>query len=153
MALDTVRSKWSRLIKALMLAAFGFWYISFAVRWLSAFAWPYGRLVMITEDSHESELAFARIIFGFIYAILVALLVLLPRLSVQLRIILLALLLVPPLMIAIHLGLTCDNDQSIFNLFHCSGNKTVLKFTIITGLSGVVTAFIPFILLASKRRI
>jgi hypothetical protein len=134
------RSKLSapRIMAAVLLALFGFWYIAAGVRWLTAIAWPDGKLVLITEDTTDTTAALARLFFGIAFAIAVPAIALLVKLTPRGRSVLLACLLVPPLVLAMILGQACEADRNAAAFIHCSGNLAVFKLTMWTGISGVI---------------
>lgn len=135
-----------------MMSAFALWYISFGVRWLSGFAWPDGRFVMITEDTHEFAVAMARILFGLAFAGVTYACLTSEKLTARSRFIFLGLLLIPPLLMSILLGLTCAQNTATAFGVQCTGNAALYKLTLMTGASGLLAAAIPVILFASRTR-
>jgi hypothetical protein len=152
MILSRSKSSVARIMAAVLLALFGFWYIAAGVRWLSAIAWPDGPLVLITEDSTDMPAAFARLLFGLGYAIAVPAIALLAKLTPRGRSVLLVCLLMPPLLLAMILGQACEADRNAAAFIHCSGNLAVFKLTLWTGLSGVMGLLFVILLLKLMTR-
>jgi hypothetical protein len=102
-------------------------YFAVGVRWLTSFAWPYGRLVTVSEGT-PSDVVVGMITLGLatVYALVITVIALPTRLTRHAQMSFLLPLLITPTIVCIWLGVACDTDPTSHDIISCTGNKTRL---------------------------
>jgi hypothetical protein len=102
-------------------------YFAIGARWLTSFAWPYGRLVTVSEGT-PSDFVVGMLTLGLaaVYGIIVTLIALSPRLTRNAQMVFLLPLIITPPLVCIWIGIGCDIEGTRFGMISCTGNKTRL---------------------------
>lgn len=138
----------ARIVNAVIsvpLFVFAVWHSAFLVRFLSAPAFPYGRLVAITEDSSLSDVALIRLGLGLLFGVIVVF-VFNIRLSNVRKYSLIACLLVAPVLIAMLFGLNCDRQ------FDCLGNKRLSDLHFLFTFGALYVTLMLYLMLRKWKR-
>jgi hypothetical protein len=119
--------------------------IGIGARLATAWAWPHGRLVAITEDVPDDfETGVVRLVVEFIYGVLSLIFAVAFSFSFRQRVLMLGCMFIVPVVIYALAGINCEIVDA------CIGNSSVLLWIVSAATAGVLSA--AFVAIFYRRR-